>query len=32
MDQILKKHRVFSEKAYRTTLDSLPIELDIEEG
>jgi len=32
MDQILKKQRVFSEKSYRAALDSLPIELDIEES
>lgn len=31
MDQILKKHRGFDEKSYSRALDSLPIELDIEE-
>ena len=32
MDQILKKHRNFDEKAYRTALAALPIELEIEES
>lgn len=31
MDQILKKRRGFNEKSYSSALDSLPIELDIEE-